>query len=651
MKTTPKTEAKWIAQLDTKPDQTMKVLVEQYAALACHEAAKYLENPEDVKDCVNETFAEVYCHRSSYDPEKGSLATWIGTIARNRAISVYRKAVKRPASIDAEGISTNVDNILEAEQTMDVEQAISQLSETDQKIIRMKYYEDMSISEIAESLHIPYETAKKRHTRSIKKLRHTLLLVLIIAALIMLAACGVIKVLRHFGVLPGYGLVPDPDPVCYLLAEPVELDTDLYHVAVTEAKLYNGKLEMEFDFHVPKQDFEVIYLDEEHKEIGIEPPLSFRGELTYPDGTLLPSGLFNSIGVGDFFFGSGTLTTEWRGEELAGLVENEELEFLLHVRDIVFDGKPYTEDVTLPFRLEPVGMETIEDYPHLYDEETGGIVLDANLDGETLSLDVYPMAGGSWEYSMGLTRDFYGLSVGERDVSPVTITDENGQVYYGEFPSIEAEGGTIPPYEMSTMDYYFRGGAGFSTFLFQGVKPGTYTLTLPYVYLLAFDKDMGTLRWNLEDCTFSDDVVEIPGGKMYTTSVRTLDESWNEVYNDYYDCFWEVRVRCELDREDMTVVEANFPCEGREPKRTLASKLDRLFHGADPYEGTYSVFGETPGRLDRETGELVYQLYCSEEYRASHDLSRVECGPTSPLMDRPICYRYDHPVELQFEVR
>lgn len=638
-----------MALLDTQPDLAMESLVERYTALICHEASKYLANPDDVKDCVNETFAEVYSHRASYDPDKGSLSAWIGTIARNRAISAYRKASRTPAGVDADLLVDHEDEITEAERALDVEQAISQLGETDQQIIRMKYYADMSIAEIAESLHIPYETVKKRHTRSIKKLRNTLLLVLILAVLIVLVACGVIKVLRHFGILPGYGLAADPNPVCYLLAEPAELDTDRYHAEVTEAKFYNGKLEMEYLFHIPRQEFEK---KRDPTGLHIEMPLSFHGELTYPDGTPLPIPLISGSSVSDYFFGGGNLGSTLSSEELAALSGREELEFQLHIRDIVFDGKPYTEDVTLPFQLEVVTLEDIEDYPHVYDEETGGIVLDAHLEGETLSLDVYPLAGETYEYSMGLTRDFYGLSVDERDTSPVTITDENGQVYYGEFPTILPQDGTIGSYQFSTMDYYFMSRSqGFSTFLFDGVKPGTYTLTLPYVYLLVFDKDLGSLRWNLEDCTFSDDVVKIPGGKLYTTSVRALDSSWNESYNDYFDCFWEVRVRCELDREDMTVTETNFPCEGNEPKRTLASSLRNLIQGDDPNEGMYAVFSETPGRLDEETGELVYQIYCTEEYRDLHDLSRVEGSPTSPLMDRPLCYRYDHPIELEFEVK
>ena len=87
MQTEEQSGAGLLARLDTEPDRAMEALVEQYTPLVCHVAGKYLSDPEDVKECVNDVFTEVYLHRAEYASEKGSLAPWIGTIARNRAIS------------------------------------------------------------------------------------------------------------------------------------------------------------------------------------------------------------------------------------------------------------------------------------------------------------------------------------------------------------------------------------------------------------------------------------------------------------------------------------------------------------------------------------------------------------------------------------
>ena len=255
-------ETEQLSRLDTQPEEAMTALVEQYTPLICHVASKYLADPEDVKECVNDVFTQVYLHRAEFSPEKGSLASWIGTIARNRAISRYRKQ-RKDLTLPEDGAETEQsgpDTTAELEQAMDVEQAISQLSDTDQQIIRMKYYGGMSIAEIAETLHIPYETAKKRHTRSIKQLRKLLLTILVIAALLILAACGVIQLLRHFGFLPGYGVTSDPGASCYLMRERVpRVEAEEYTAWIKSAKLYNGELTVQAELEVPEQPFETEY--------------------------------------------------------------------------------------------------------------------------------------------------------------------------------------------------------------------------------------------------------------------------------------------------------------------------------------------------------------------------------------------------------
>ena len=49
----------------------------------------------------------------------------------------------------------------------DMERAMKSLKPQELQIIRMKYYDGMSVREIADSLNLPYETVKKRHQRSV----------------------------------------------------------------------------------------------------------------------------------------------------------------------------------------------------------------------------------------------------------------------------------------------------------------------------------------------------------------------------------------------------------------------------------------------------------------------------------------------------
>ena len=136
-------------------------LMEQYAALVWKTAAACLENPEDIKECVNDVFLEFYLHNGRYDPEKGSYAAFLRTIAHRKAVSMYRKNRKISGQADMANPADMADpSGMEEAVTdrLDLEAALQSLKPEEFDIIRMKYYDGMTIKEIADSLNLPYET-------------------------------------------------------------------------------------------------------------------------------------------------------------------------------------------------------------------------------------------------------------------------------------------------------------------------------------------------------------------------------------------------------------------------------------------------------------------------------------------------------------
>lgn len=73
-------DEKLMALLDSDPETGMEELVTQYNGLLWSVAARRLGEPEDIKDCVNETFLELYAHRDRFDPGKGSLKSYLSAI-------------------------------------------------------------------------------------------------------------------------------------------------------------------------------------------------------------------------------------------------------------------------------------------------------------------------------------------------------------------------------------------------------------------------------------------------------------------------------------------------------------------------------------------------------------------------------------------
>ena len=193
----PFTDQQILDRINRSPQTGLTLLMERYTGLIWSIVSRHLQNPEDIKECVNETFSIFYFQRDKYNPQKSSLPVYLAAIARNLAVSRYRKEKSRGRV----ATSTADRQIALAELRADVERAMKELRPDEADLIRMKYYDGMSIKEIAASLGLPYETVKKRHQRSIGKLRRSFLLTLIIVALLALSACTYC-VLRHYDLIP-----------------------------------------------------------------------------------------------------------------------------------------------------------------------------------------------------------------------------------------------------------------------------------------------------------------------------------------------------------------------------------------------------------------------------------------------------------------
>ena len=225
------TDAQRMALLEKDPEEGMAAIMEQYGGLVWAVAARRLSNEEDVRECVNETFAQFYFEQSRYQPEKGSLGGWLARIAQRRAVDKWRAGRRFEGEELPENLAAPAG--LGAEDRLDLEEALARLSPQDAEILRMKYFAGMTAKEIAAALDLPYETVKKRQQRGLERLRRMLIVGLVLALLALLAACGY-ALLRYFGVLPGYGVNTDPESSFAILARDVYQENDLGSVELSD---------------------------------------------------------------------------------------------------------------------------------------------------------------------------------------------------------------------------------------------------------------------------------------------------------------------------------------------------------------------------------------------------------------------------------
>jgi RNA polymerase sigma-70 factor, ECF subfamily len=126
------------------------------------------------EDAMQMTMVEVWRRGASYDPSRGSLATWVLTIARSRALDQMRRRVPEP--FDPGAVTQALDR--DAEDAVDrlLEQwrmaaLMSSLPKEESSLLSMRFYDGLSQREIAQRTGIPLGTVKMRMVRALERLR------------------------------------------------------------------------------------------------------------------------------------------------------------------------------------------------------------------------------------------------------------------------------------------------------------------------------------------------------------------------------------------------------------------------------------------------------------------------------------------------
>lgn len=129
---------------------------------------------EDVKQQV---LLELWRRGAEYDPERAGLLTWIMTIARSRAIDELRR--RRPEPVDPTEIQAGggaaepeVEQMLERWRLADL---LDKIPHEEAVALRMRFYDELAQTEIAERTGVPLGTVKTRMVRGLARLRDLML--------------------------------------------------------------------------------------------------------------------------------------------------------------------------------------------------------------------------------------------------------------------------------------------------------------------------------------------------------------------------------------------------------------------------------------------------------------------------------------------
>jgi RNA polymerase sigma-70 factor, ECF subfamily len=123
------------------------------------------------EEAVQETFLRAWKAGERYDPEIGSLRTWLFAILRNVVIDMGRARASRPRVGPESGIEPSVEPLEQALVAWQVEEAMRRIGEDHRRVLLETHFRARPYAEVAEEMGVPEGTIKSRVYYGLKALR------------------------------------------------------------------------------------------------------------------------------------------------------------------------------------------------------------------------------------------------------------------------------------------------------------------------------------------------------------------------------------------------------------------------------------------------------------------------------------------------
>ena len=174
-------DKKLATELEKRNEAAMSRLIDQYAKLLWSVAGAVLHGvgtAQDVEECVADVFIYLWEDPRRYDPQRGTLKSWLAMVARSKAIDRWRELSARSTVPWDEaflaGETGTVDSVMEEETRRALIAAVNALGEPDREILVRRYYYRQKPKEIALALNMSVKQVDNRLYQTKRRLRQVL---------------------------------------------------------------------------------------------------------------------------------------------------------------------------------------------------------------------------------------------------------------------------------------------------------------------------------------------------------------------------------------------------------------------------------------------------------------------------------------------
>jgi len=168
-----------LLRVQAREEPALAALFDAHGGLVYGVALRILGSAGDAEDVTQEAWLQVWNQASRYDPRRASVAGWLLTVARSRALDKLRSRnarrraeddARRDTQMAASGPDPHSESSQSELQTK-LAAALASLHPDHRQVLELAYFAGLSQSEIAARLERPLGTVKSWSRQGLMQLR------------------------------------------------------------------------------------------------------------------------------------------------------------------------------------------------------------------------------------------------------------------------------------------------------------------------------------------------------------------------------------------------------------------------------------------------------------------------------------------------
>lgn len=148
-------------------DAALGELYDQHAGFVFGLALRVIGDKQVAEDITQDVFVSFWADPNRYDPDRGTLRAFLGTVTHRRAVDVIRREEARrrretKTSLEPPYATAVDDTAVRTMTSETVRAAVAQLPAAQREALELAYFHGHTYRQVAEVLGIPEGTAKSR---------------------------------------------------------------------------------------------------------------------------------------------------------------------------------------------------------------------------------------------------------------------------------------------------------------------------------------------------------------------------------------------------------------------------------------------------------------------------------------------------------